>query len=352
MHTFTGLMTASLGLINDMSPYLVFGFLAAGLLKVFLREDLVARHLGRHDFKAIIKASLLGIPLPVCSCGVIPMMLGLRKQGASKAALCSFMISTPTTGVDSILATFALLGGFFAGFRVLATFLVAMIVGAAALLVPDVRRDGEKEGTEADGCCCAEKPPEEKACCAAHKASVGAKLRQALQYGFYDLLKDSGRSIVLGIFIGGVITYFVPASLVEHYLGKPWLSMLIMLVIGIPMYVCSTGSIPVVAALMMKGLNPGAAFVFLITGPATNAVSFAVMAREFGIKSMLIFMVSLALAALAMGALFNVAWGFWGTPGTLFMLPHHMAGMPVWVNYISSGVMAGCIIFSWKKFRS
>lgn len=354
MHTFTGLMTASLGLFNDMSPYLVLGFLAAGLLKVFLREDLVARHLGRHDLLSIVKASLFGIPLPVCSCGVIPMMLGLRKQGASKAALCSFMISTPTTGVDSILATFALLGGFFAGFRVAATFLVAMLVGAASLLVPDVRRREDKEGAGAKpgACCCEGKSAVEEICCSLQKVGMGAKLRQALQYGFYDLLKDSGRSIVLGVFIGGAITYFVPASLVENYLGNPWLSMMIMLVIGIPMYVCSTGSIPVVAALMLKGLNPGAAFVFLITGPATNAVSFAVMAREFGIKSMLIFMVSLALSALAMGALFNVAWGLWGTPGTLFMPPHHMTGMPVWVNYISSAVMAGCIIFSWKKFRS
>ncbi|MEI8011884.1 MAG: SO_0444 family Cu/Zn efflux transporter [Candidatus Omnitrophota bacterium] len=354
MPTFTGLMAATVGLFNDMSPYLVFGFLAAGLLKVFLREDLVARHLGTHDFKSIIKASLFGIPLPVCSCGVIPMMLGLRKQGASKAALCSFMISTPTTGVDSILATFALLGVFFAVFRVLATFLVAMIVGMASLLVPDIRRHDEKEGSGAEpgACCCEGKPSAGKACGSTHAAGMGEKLRQALQYGFYDLLKDSGRSIVLGVFIGGAITYFVPASLVENYLGNPWLSMLIMLIIGIPMYVCSTGSIPVVAALMMKGLNPGAAFVFLITGPATNAVSFAVMAREFGIKSMLIFMVSLALSALAMGALFNTAWGLWGVPGAVFMPPHHMTGFPVWINYISSVVMAGCIFLSWNRLRT
>ncbi|MBF0387801.1 MAG: SO_0444 family Cu/Zn efflux transporter [Candidatus Omnitrophica bacterium] len=347
MEILRGFLLETVNLFNTMSPYLLFGFLMAGLLKVFLKEDFVARHLGTHDFWSILKASIFGIPLPLCSCGVIPAALGLRKQGASKSAVFSFMISTPTTGVDSILATYALLGGFYAGFRVLATFIVAFIVGAAALLIKDVR----KSSTEEKAPCphCKPDPRVSANCCADDQPRAGSRLLQALRYGFYDLLRDSGRSILVGVFIGGAISYFLPVSFVEQYLGNVWVSMLVMLVLGIPMYVCSTGSIPVVAALMLKGLNPGAGFVFLITGPATNTVSFAVIAREFGVKSMLLFLGSLIAGSLLMGLVFNWAWGYFGLNFPELMRHHHAGGLPGWVNVVSSLVLAGCIIFSWQK---
>ena len=350
MDMLTGYLTETINLFNAMSPYLLLGFFVAGLLKMFLKEDAVARHLGTHDFMSILKASIFGIPLPLCSCGVIPTALGLRKQGASKAAIFSFMISTPTTGVDSIAATFSLLGGFYAGFRVVATFVVALIVGVAALLIKDKRK--ELKAPKKDVPCphCHEETVvESRPCCAQEHKSMRSRVWLAFRYGFYDLLKDSGRSILLGILMGGAVAYFVPASFVEQYLGNTWLSMLVMLVIGIPMYVCSTGSIPVVAALMMKGLNPGAGFVFLITGPATNSVSFAVIAREFGMGSMVLFMVSLIAGALVMGAVFNWAWAFWGISFPTLMQHHHAAGLPLWVNYISSVILAGCILISWKR---
>jgi uncharacterized membrane protein YraQ (UPF0718 family) len=348
MNILSGFLLETVDLFHMMSPYLLFGFFVAGLLKVFLKEDFVARHLGTHDLMSILKASIFGIPLPLCSCGVIPAALGLRKQGASKAAIFSFMISTPTTGVDSIFATYALLGGFYAGFRVLATFVVSFIVGAAALLIKD---DNKAPQGKNDECAHCRNEASVEATSSHTHAQVGLrdKLKLAFRYGFYDLLKDSGRSILLGVLIGGAIAYFVPTSFVEHYLGNVWLSMLIMLFIGIPMYVCSTGSIPIVAALMMKGLNPGAGFVFLITGPATNSVSFAVMAKEFGTKSMILFLISLVLGSLAMGWLFNWAWGYWGMNFLELMRHHHMMGLPIWINYISSVVLLGCIGVSWKK---
>jgi len=349
MDMLSGFLLETVRLFNTMSPYLLYGFLMAGVLKVFLREDFVARHLGTHDFMSILKASIFGIPLPLCSCGVIPAALGLRKQGASKAAIFSFLISTPTTGVDSILATYALLGGFYAGFRVFATFIVALIVGAAALLIKDVHKDGEVKDDDKCPHCKDESSTPVKACCASEKPHFGSKLLLALRYGFYDLLKDSGRSILIGVLIGGAISYFVPVSFVEQYLGNIWISMLVMMAIGIPMYVCSTGSIPVVAALMMKGLNPGAGFVFLITGPATNTVSFAVIAREFGVKSMLLFLLSLVVGSLLMGVMFNWAWGYFGLNFPALMQHHHMGGLPGWVNVISSLALLGGIIISWKK---
>ncbi|MBF0479533.1 MAG: SO_0444 family Cu/Zn efflux transporter [Candidatus Omnitrophica bacterium] len=349
MNILTGLLKETINLLNAMSPFLLFGFFMAGLLKVFLKEDLVTRHLGTHDFSSIIKASLFGIPLPLCSCGVIPTALGLRKQGASKAAIFSFMISTPTTGVDSILATYALLGGFYAGFRVLATIIVAIIVGLFALLIKDTR-EKEQDNTKPSDACQDNCHSESSACCHVHEHyGLGSKLWLAFRYGFYDLIKDSGRSILLGIFIGGAIAYFLPSSFVEHYMSNIWLSMLVMMVMGIPMYVCSTGSIAIVAALMMKGLNPGAGFIFLITGPATNAVSFAVIGREFGVRSLILFLASLSLGSLAMGWFFNWAWSYWNINFSVLMQHHHMLGLPVWINYASSVVLVWCIIFGWKK---
>lgn len=349
MDMIRGYIFETVRLFNTMSPYLLFGFLMAGVLKVFLKEDFVARHLGTHDFISILKASIFGIPLPLCSCGVIPAALGLRKQGASKAAIFSFLISTPTTGIDSILATYALLGGFFAGFRVFATFIVALIVGTAALLIKDVRKVGESADEDKCPHCNAEALIPDKACCTLQKTRLDAKFLLVLRYGFYDLLKDSGRSILVGVMIGGAISYFLPVSFVEQYLGNVWISMLVMMGIGIPMYVCSTGSIPVVAALMMKGLNPGAGFVFLITGPATNTVSFAVIAREFGVKSMLLFLFSLMAGSLLMGLLFNWAWGYFGLNFPALIQHHHAGGLPGWVNAASSLALSGGIIFSWKK---
>ncbi|MBF0483159.1 MAG: SO_0444 family Cu/Zn efflux transporter [Candidatus Omnitrophica bacterium] len=351
MDILKGVLIESFNLLNAMSPYLLVGFFAAGLLKVFLREDLVQRHLGTHNIQSIFKAAIFGIPLPLCSCGVIPAALALRKQGASKAAIFSFLISTPTTGVDSILATFALLGGFYTWFRILATFVVAMIVGMAALLIKDVKiKQNIKDEKEHSCPHCHEEAAKEPAVCCSHDHNkFGSKLWQVLKFGFGDLLKDSGVSILLGILIGGLISYFVPTTFVEHYLSNPWLSMLIMMAVGIPMYVCSTGSIPIVAALMMKGLNPGAGFVFLITGPATNAVSFAVIAKEFGFKSMLLFLVSLIFASLLMGWVFNLAWNFWGMNFMTIMHHHHGAGLPVWINYISSGIFIVLILISQKK---
>jgi uncharacterized membrane protein YraQ (UPF0718 family) len=349
MDILRGFLFETLNLFNAMSPYLLFGFLTAGVLKVFLKEDFVARHLGTHDFMTIVKASIFGIPLPLCSCGVIPAALGLRKQGASKAAIFSFLISTPTTGVDSILATYALLGGFYAGFRVFATFIVALIVGAAALLIKDIRRDGAVKNDDACPHCRKDDSTLGQVCGVPRELRLGAKLFLALRYGFYDLLKDSGRSIMIGALIGGAISYFVPVSFVEQYLGNVWISMLVMMAIGIPMYVCSTGSIPVVAALMMKGLNPGAGFVFLITGPATNTVSFAVIAREFGVKSTLLFLFALAAGSLLMGLMFNWAWGYSGLNFPALMRHHHAGGLPGWVNIVSSLVLLGGIIVSWKR---
>lgn len=343
MDMLRGFLLETVGLFNTMSPFLLFGFLMAGVLKVFLKDDLVARHLGTHDFMSILKASLFGIPLPLCSCGVIPAAMGLRKQGASKAAIFSFLISTPTTGIDSILATYALLGGFYAGFRVFATFMVAMIVGSTALLIKDERKqaDPDEKGSPCPHC--------RGAAPVQTKPSLSAQVLLALRYGFYDLLKDSGRSILLGVLIGGAISYFVPVTFVERYFSNAWLSMLVMMAIGIPMYVCSSGSIPVVAAMMMKGLNPGAGFVFLITGPATNTVSFSVIAREFGVKSMLLFMASLAAGSLLMGFLFNWAWAHFGLNFPALMLHCHCGCFPGWINVVSSLALLGCIVISWKK---
>lgn len=343
MNTILGILKEAYFLLNKMSIYLLFGFLFAGIIHVFLKEGMIAKYLGKNNTMSVIKASLFGIPLPLCSCGVVPAALSLKRDGASKGSILSFLISTPTTGVDSILATYSLLGGVFAFYRVIAAF----ITGVCAGIVANIFFRGEQPSSHAENkstckACNSCKHPTES-------HNFYDKVKGVVKYAFVDLLRDTGAWILIGILAGGAISYFIPETFFTKYMGSVWQSMLIMLIVGIPMYVCSSGSIPIAAALILKGLNPGAAFVFLMVGPATNSAALTVITKELGIKAVIIFLGSIIICSLCLGVFLNYAWQFFNIDITAHMMQHARM-IPPWIEIAASIVLLLCIFYS-RLFR-
>ena len=278
------ILRASFVLLARMAPYLLLGVAFAGALHVFLPVGFVARHLGSSGIGAVLRAAILGVPLPICSCGVVPLAASLKKSGASDGATVSFLVTTPTTGVDSILATYSLLGLPFALARVLASVFIGLAAGLAVTMA------GRRAEAPA-------KPDEAEA----PVAGGGSKIREAIRYALGELSGGIARPMLVGLLLGGAIAYLLPAGLIEQYVGQGMMSYLVMLVVGIPLYVCASGSIPLAAALLAKGLSPGAALVFLITGPATNIATMTVISQLLGKRVLVIYLSVLAAGSLAAG---------------------------------------------------
>ena len=284
------LFNSLLYMLNEMSPYILLGFLIAGLMHAFIPQGAMARHLAGTGWKSVTKAALLGIPLPLCSCGVLPTAVAMRRQGASRAASTSFLIATPQTGVDSIAATWSLLGPAFAIVRPIAA-LVTSFFGGVAVGASEKTAEAEAEAHDHQTCAIPEK----------QSKGFGTKLLAALRYGYIDLVGSIGGWLVIGLIIAALITVYVPADFFSVLGSRPVFSMLAVLVIAIPMYVCATGSIPIALSLMMKGLSPGTALVLLMAGPAANFASFTLISREMGRKSALIYLGSIIAGAMAFG---------------------------------------------------
>ena len=287
-------MKEVLSLINEMSPYLLLGFFFAGVMHAFIPGMVYNRYLGGKGFKSVFYGALFGVPLPLCSCGVLPTAMSLRKQGASKGATASFLISTPETGVDSIIATYSVLGLPFAVIRPVAAFCNAIMGGWL------INKFGDKDevvpvDASAKTCCCHHKQEETH-----HEGFLG-KMREALRFGFVEMIEDIGKWLVIGLVIAGLITVFVPDEFFALFRGNTQLSMLLVLCIAIPMYICATGSIPIAVALMMKGLTPGAALVLLMAGPACNMASILVINKTLGRKSLVLYLVSIITMAILWG---------------------------------------------------
>lgn len=278
--------------VAEMSPYLLLGFFIAGLLSVLVSQRLVERHLGGRGIWPLFKASIFGIPLPLCSCGVIPVATSLRRHGASKGSTISFLLSTPQTGVDSIMVTLSLLGPVIAVFRPLAALVTGLLGGT--LVDFFARRKPEEQ---------AEKVKCEDACCTA--GSKKSRLAGGMKYGFVTLPADIGRSMLVGLAIAAGIAAFVPEGFFAEYVGTGISAMLLMMVLGVPIYVCATASVPIAAALIAKGVTPGAALVFLMTGPATNAASFTTIWKVLGHRTALLYLASVVGCALAAGLTLN-----------------------------------------------
>lgn len=292
-------MESFLHLVCEMAPFLLLGFLLAGLMHAFIPGRFYSQYLSANRFRSVVNAALFGIPLPLCSCGVIPTAMSLRKEGASRGAVVSFLIATPQTGVDSIAATYGLMGLPFAITRPIVALLTALF-GGTLVMAADRRAAAQESAASAP---CATKGRAAQGCGAPAPAAttLGGRLAEALRYGFVEMMQDIGRWLVLGLVIAAVITIAIPASWFTLFEGNTWASMLLVLAIAIPMYVCATGSIPIAVALMLKGLTPGAALVLLMAGPACNMASILVVRKVLGTRTMMVYLASIILGAVGCG---------------------------------------------------
>ena len=280
--------TSLLNVVCEMSPYLLLGFFIAGVLHVFVPQRFYANYLSRNNKLSVLWAALLGVPLPLCSCGVIPTAIGLRNEKASKGAIASFLIATPQTGIDSILATFSLMGLGFAIIRPTAALITGVCGG---LLVNRLVKE--------DSCCSLAED--------SHPSPLTPHLKiwRVLKYAYFDMLRDIGLRLLIGLIVAALIQVAVPDEFFLSFGSQPLLQMLAILVIAVPMYICSTGSIPVAAALMMKGLSPGAALVMLMAGPAVNLASILVVHKSMGQRFTAIYLMTIVGFAILFGLLLN-----------------------------------------------
>ena len=317
--TSANIISESWQVLGQIAPYLLLGFLVAGVLSVCVSPALVERHLGGRGFGPVLKASLLGVPLPLCSCGVIPVSASIHRHGASRAATTSFLLSTPQTGVDSIAVTYALLGPVFAIFRPIAALITGLIGGGLVQLFGD---PGEANATnESQSTSCGD------ACCAGqHGHSMFVRV---LDYGFVTLPRDIGLALLVGILLAGAMAALVPQDSLNAYIGGGLLSILLMMGAGVPVYVCATASVPIAAGFMHMGASPGAALAFLIAGPATNAATFTTIWKVLGQRTAILYLTTVAISAVACGLLLD------------WLVPTVQAVLPTLDNHIHGAAESG-----------
>lgn len=334
------IITESWQVLGRMSPYLLFGFLMAGVLSVWISPGWVERNLGRRGFGPVLKASLFGVPLPLCSCSVLPVSASIRRHGASRAATTAFLLSTPQTGVDSIAVTYALLGPIFAIFRPVAALLTGLMGGALVQLFDGPNgSDPADHANNAAGESCTE------ACCA-HKKER-SKISRALRYGFVTLPADIGIALLIGVVIAGVMSALIPQDRLHAYIGGGVVSILLLMAAGVPVYVCATASVPIAAAFMHMGASPGAALAFLIAGPATNAATFTMVWKLLGRWTATLYLSTVAVSAVICGLLLD-----WLVTTVTTVLPDlsahtHAAEGGNLFSYLSAVVLIGVLLFSY-----
>ena len=309
MEFLTEFVRAMLELSYAMAPYILFGLLFAGILHEFISDDFVTKHLGKDSIGSVLKATIFGIPLPVCSCGVIPLATGIKKSGASNGATLSFLISTPITGIDSILATYGMFGWAFTIYRIITSMIISIIAGILANVTakPQASFTQTPPAFSQTAPAFTQHTPAQEASfcsrssCCDTELKKGFQLKGALNYAFITLLGDIAAPLVIGLLLGALITVAVPENLAQILQENSWLSYGIVLAIAIPMYVCATASLPIAAGLMLSGVSPGAAFVFLSAGPATNTVTIGVVKKMLGSQVLYIYLSTIIIGSMLFG---------------------------------------------------
>lgn len=336
-------------LVLESAPWLLVGYLLAGIIKQVIPASWVEKQLATPGYTSIFKGAFIGAPLPLCSCGVIPTALAIRKAGASKGATSSFLVATPETGVDSISFSYAMLGPIFAIARPIGALVSAIIAGILVLLF-------DREETPAA------EPATTGSCCASKKSQLVAdatppltqRLRSAVQYGYGRMIADTAKWLVIGLVAATLITAVVPQSFFLQW-GDGLVAMLIMVVVGLPMYICATASTPVAASLLFAGISPGAALVFMLTGPATNIATMGVIKEQLGLRSLVAYLAGVIGTAVTCGLILNQLYSAFGWPLQLTMAEHG-AGWPWWRQLL--GVILVALLARvwlrplWQRFTS
>jgi uncharacterized membrane protein YraQ (UPF0718 family) len=318
--------------LGEMAPWVLGGFAVAGVLSLWLNARVVREHFGGGRFGAILKAVGLGIPLPVCSCGVIPLGASLRKHGAGKGPTAAFVMSTPQTGVDSIAVTFGMLGGLFAVFRPLAALASGVACGFAVEAL---------DGAEPSAASLAE--PE-----------IEAETRpwwvRVFRNGFVVLPRSVGGALVLGALVSALVMALVPPNYVAEKISSPFLQMVLTLAVGVPMYICSTAAVPFALGLLAAGLAPGAAMAFLVGGPGVSASTILAVWKLLGGRATTVYVVVLVLCALGFGLLVQeLVPAGWVPPGARLVdaHAHGETGLP-WNVHAQAVALLGVV--AWAKW--
>jgi uncharacterized membrane protein YraQ (UPF0718 family)/copper chaperone CopZ len=319
-------------ILTEMAPYLMLGFIFAGLLHLLFPKKRVRKYMGQNNFRSIFNAALLGVPLPLCSCGVIPTGISFYKHGASKASTVSFLISTPQTGVDSIFVTYSMLGLPFAIIRPVIAFVTGLFGGLVTKKIdPEVAEtvlpNSENENELPKG--------------------FFPRIKEMFRYSFIDFLQDISNWLIIGLLIAALISVIVPDDFFADKIPNDFIGMLVILVISIPVYICATASVPVAAVLMLKGLSPGAALVLLMAGPATNAATITMIGKVLGKKSLIGY-----LGAIISGALLSGLFIDYFLPAEWFRVSEHFGHMghdhsgmlPVWLKAGSAFLLTLLIV--------
>ncbi|MEM4260937.1 MAG: SO_0444 family Cu/Zn efflux transporter [Candidatus Woesearchaeota archaeon] len=317
-------------LFFEMAPYILLGLIFVAILNLFFNKDMIAKQIGKNSIGSIIKASLFGIPLPLCSCGVVPSTIYLAKNGASKGSVISFLISTPQTGIDSIIATYGILGPIFAIFRPISAFIMGILGGTAV-------KTFDKESLKQSGMQFTNNEPNNNSINTEEDRNFKNKIISTSRYAFIEFIDDISVQFLIGLIIAGFISYLIPEGFFSNSLiSSGILAMFLMILIGIPMYVCATASIPIALTLMNIGLSPGVAFVFLVVGPATNAASLAILYKTLGKKTIIIYLITISALAIIFGYILDGIFYLFGSQKSGQIIPHfHQDGHSIFQIIIS-----------------
>lgn len=318
MQTVRDILVATWEFFFQVSPYIMLGFIVAGIIHIFVSEETIVKYLRKGRFRSVFLAALFGVPLPMCSCGVLPTAAALHKKGANRGATVAFLISTPESGVDSMALTYALIDLPMTLIRPIAAFITGITAGILENLFGYREEVGEEGGPE-KSCHCAHCAEPEVA-----KENILGRIRSGLRFAFVVLLGDIAGWFIVGLIAAGIITHLFPQSLVERYLGGGIYSMLGVLAISVPLYICASASTPVAAALILKGMSPGTALVFLLTGPATNIASFTVISGFLGKRAAAIYLGTIVVCSILLGLGVDVFYSYFAIQPTA--LTHHDHG--------------------------
>ncbi|MBN1595050.1 permease [candidate division FCPU426 bacterium] len=327
-------------ILTELAPWLFLGASMAGLLKIFLPRNFISTHMGGSSVWSILKTTLLGIPLPLCSCGVLPATLGLKKDGASNGAAVGFLISTPQTGIDSILVTSSFLGWPLALFKVGSALVTGLLGG---LFV---------QATETKGISTPVHPLPEKAPMLPPRQTA-SKWRIVWNYSIHELIGGIYIYLAAGLVIAALISTLFPTNALAQMPALQGMGgMLLMLGLSIPIYVCTTGSVPIAASLIAAGLPVGSALVFLMAGPATNIATLSAVTRSFGARITAIYLGTVVLASMVFGLVFQST--FLPTPDSLIPLhQHHTAWYYMVLNHAAAVLLTALMLrWAWQDLQS
>ena len=345
-------LNATWSVVILSAPWLLLGFLFAGCLHILLPNSLVEKHLQSNGFRSVIKAAIIGTPLPICSCGVIPLAVALRRKGASKGATTSFMISTPEIGVDSFTLSWFILGPTMALARLFTAIISAISVGYAVekIEASDSLKIHPTTASNKTPCCCANNNPN----CVADSAAASVPpmgsswssrslsvISNILYYGFVVMVKDLARLLVMGLLCAGLISALIPDNFFSELQLNRHVAIFSMLLLSIPTYVCSSASTPIAAILLLKGMDPGAALVFLLGGPATNIATMIAIKTELGSKALFVYILGIFFVSLVAG--YVLSYGF--SNGTWNIVPPHHVHDETVISQVWAVVL--CILLIW-----